>query len=434
VLKSTRELLFGITAATVGLVFALPVHAQDGSGMPQLPPIHIGIILPATPSNPNDLMAPIARAAEQGATMAAEEFTANAKMFNADFAVATEQASGGDAVVKAAEHLVNDEKVFALAGGFDHDEALALSKWSAEHDVPYINLGAASDALRNDQCAATTFDLAPSAAMYLDALAGWYVRAGFRKWYFVQADDDQGKAQYTRALQSIDDRHFAAREAGHTVAPAGSPLSDSAIADIKNSDADVVVLLVGSADQLAMLKQLEAAGVTSMVTGFPYPETQTRAFFEASRQAAPKLGTGMRAVEWEPTIDAYGARELNARYLIRWGEQMEGSAWATYQSVKILYEAATFSSSTAPKDVLAYMTAPDSVFDVYKGIGTSFRPWDRQLRQSLFLDKIDGTATDPKLMGQLVGELPEIYMPGTDPIERLDQLGDLKDQSRCPQQ
>ena len=430
-LKSIKGLLGGIATAAAALALAAPVHAQDDDGDVKLPPIHIGVILPNMPADQNDLMAPIARAAKQGAVMAQEEFTLNASMFDADFAVATEAASGGDAVIKAAEHLVNDEKVFALAGGFSHDEALALSQWSAQHNVPFLNLGAASDELRNDQCAATTFDLAPSAAMYLDALAGWYVRGGLRQWYFVQADNAESKEQYERAERAIDDRHFAAREVGHTVVPPGGALPDNAISDIRNSGADLVMLLVDSKDQLAMLKQLEGAGITTMITGFPYPETQTRAFFEASRQAAPKLGTGMRAVEWEPTIDAYGARELNARYLTRWGEPMEGSAWATYQAVKILYEAVTFTSSTAPRDVLAYMNSPDSVFDVYKGIGTSFRPWDRQLRQSLFLDKIDGTATDPKLVGQLVGELPEIYMPGTDPIERLDQLGDLRDQSHC---
>ncbi|HTN63165.1 MAG TPA: ABC transporter substrate-binding protein [Devosia sp.] len=353
-------------------------------------------------------------------------------MFDLDFAVVTETADGDD-VVKAAERLVNEQKVFALAGGFDHEEALALSQWTAAHNVPFLNIGASSDVLRNEQCAATTFHLAPSAAMYLDALAGWYVRAGFRKWYFVQADSDEGKAQYDRAMQSISDRHFGAREAGHTIVAAGAPLPDDALTEIKQSGADMVVMLVSGADQLTMLAQMEAAGIEAAVTGFPFPETQTRAFFEASRQAAPQLGTGMRATEWEPTLDAYGARELNARYQSRWHEPMESSAWATYQAVKIFYEAAIFTSSIKPKDVIAYMEAPETVFDVWKGIGTSFRPWDRQLRQSLFLVKIDEKATDPKLVGQLVGELPAIYMPGTDPIERLDQLGDLEGQSRCQQ-
>jgi ABC transporter substrate binding protein (PQQ-dependent alcohol dehydrogenase system) len=139
----------------------------------------------------------------------------------------------------------------------------------------------------------------------------------------------------------------------------------------------------------------------------------------------------MRATAWEPTIDAYGARELNARYMQRWGDPMEQAAWATYQAVKAFFEAATFSGSTDADSVFEYLTAPNSVFDVWKGIGTSFRPWDHQMRQPLYLVDIDPDATEPRLVGQLVGELPAIYMPGTDPVERLDQLGDLEAQSRC---
>lgn len=423
-----NNLFLASIVVAVGLGLTASAYGQDMAGAA----IRIGLIIPATTATPDGLSDPIATAAKQGAVMAEEEFTLNASMFEVEFAAVTEEANGAD-VIKAAEHLVNDEKVFALAGGFNSNEALILSQWADQHEIPFLNIGASSDALRNEQCAATTFHLAPSAAMYLDALAGWYVRAGFRKWYFVQVDSDEGKAQYDRALKSIGDRHFGAREAGHTVVAAGSALPDSVLADIQQSGADMVVMLAGGEDQLTMLAQMEAAGIDATVTGFPYPETQTRSFFEASRKAAPKLGTGMRATEWEPTLDAYGARELNARYQDRWHEPMEASAWATYQAVKIFYEAAIFTGSIAPKDVLSYMESPDTVFDVWKGIGTSFRPWDRQLRQSLFLVKIDDKATDAKLVGQLVGELPAIYMPGTDPIERLDQLGDLEGQSACRQ-
>jgi hypothetical protein len=110
---------------------------------------------------------------------------------------------------------------------------------------------------------------------------------------------------------------------------------------------------------------------------------------------------------------------------------MDPAAWATYHAVRILFEAAFFGGSIAPADVIAYMEAPGTVFDLHKGIAVTFRPWDRQLRQSLFLVKISETETDPFNVVLLVGELPAIYMPGTDPIERLDQLGDLADRSRC---
>ena len=81
--------------------------------------------------------------------------------------------------------------------------------------------------------------------------------------------------------------------------------------------------------------------------------------------------------------------------------------------------------------MLAYLTAPTTVFDLYKGIGTSFRPWDRQLRQSVYLVGLSESDPDPFSMAILVGELPAIYLPGTELVERLDQIGDLEAESRC---
>jgi len=110
---------------------------------------------------------------------------------------------------------------------------------------------------------------------------------------------------------------------------------------------------------------------------------------------------------------------------------MEAPAWAVYQAVKLAYEAAFFGGGTSAEQVLGYLEAETTVFDVWKGIGTTFRPWDGQLRQSLYLVKISETETDPFTLVTLVGELPAIYMPGTDPVERLDQIGDLAAASRC---
>ena len=110
---------------------------------------------------------------------------------------------------------------------------------------------------------------------------------------------------------------------------------------------------------------------------------------------------------------------------------MDGPAWAAYMSVKMLYEAATFGGGVEADKVLAYLENPATNFDVYKGIGVSFRPWDHQLRQSLYLIKINPDADSALNLADLVGELPALYLPGTDPLERLDQLGDLERASPC---
>lgn len=391
--------------------------------------VRVGIVLPPTTSE-DSLAAAVARAAFDGATMANEEFSFNAEMLGIDFAVLTEEARGADAVTAAADALV-EAGAFAVAGGFRADEAAALTRWSADRGVPYLNLGASDDALRHEQCAATAFHLEPSAAMYLDALAGWYVRSGLRQWHFVVGDDPESEAQLERAKRGLRERHFGARTVGETVLTPGQDDLGSIVTAVARSRADLVLLLVPAADQLRVLAALDEAGSDVMVAGFPYPEAQTRTFYAASRDAAPRLGTNHRASAWEATLDAYGAREINARYRMRFGEPMDAPAWAAYQAVKIAYEAAFFGGSTDADAVLAYLNAPTSVFDVWKGIGTTFRPWDGQLRQSLYLVKIGEGSEDAFTLATLVGELPAIYMPGTDPVERLDQLGDLAADSRC---
>jgi hypothetical protein len=168
------------------------------------------------------------------------------------------------------------------------------------------------------------------------------------------------------------------------------------------------------------------------VAGYPHPETLSRDYLLASREAAPTLGTNHRASAWEASIDAYGAREYNARHRLRWdGEPQDAAAWAAFHAVKILFEAALFGRSTDGDDLAAYMVNQASVFDLHKGIAVTFRPWDHQLRQSLFLVKVSETADNAFDLALLVGELPAIYMPGTDPEERLDQLGDLANRSTC---
>jgi len=316
--------------------------------------VRLGVILPAAGDGSDELGAAMVRAAGQGAAMASDEFIFNAEMLGIDFGIPSAEASGPEEVVAAAQRLLDEESVFGIVGGFSAAEALALSQWSAENGLPYVNVGASSDALRNDQCQATMYHIEPSAAMYLDAMAGWYVRAGLRNWYFLRSTDPESSAQLQRIERGLRERHFGVRSVGESVVDADTDLGAVA-GRIAGAGADFVVLLLPAEAQLSALSALEAAGLELMVTGFPYPEAQTRTFYAASREAAPVLGTGHRISAWEATLDAYGARELNARYRMTYNEPMDASAWAVYMGVKALYEAAFFSGSTEPETVFTYL-------------------------------------------------------------------------------
>lgn len=421
-------------ALLVILAGALSLTAVSAQGFLE-GEVRIGVILPPAQASTasavgDELAGAVARAAAQGAAMAAAEFTYNAEMLGIDFALVTTEAAGAAGVAEAASSLLAEHGIFGVVGGFDAAEATALAAWSAKNGIPFINVGSSDDELRNALCEPTMFHVEPSAAMYLDALAGWYVRSGLRNWYFVRGADEESTAQWQRSLTGLRERHFGARSVGERTYESDTNLAD--LADrIKRANADFVVLLLPAVDQLTVLAGLEAAGVDAMVTGFPYPEAETRTFYAASRAAAPNLGTGHRISSWEATLDAYGARELNARYRSTYGDPMDASAWAVYQGVKMLYDSAFFGASHVPADVVTYLGSDQAVFDVWKGIGTTFRQWDGQLRQSLYLAKIDATIEDQFTLASLVGELPAIYMPGTQPVERLDQIGDMAAASSC---
>jgi ABC-type branched-subunit amino acid transport system substrate-binding protein len=370
----------------------------------------------------------VSRGALQGATFAEEEFGFNAMLLGIELELLIEQA-GSPAEAVAAFGRLAEQEVTGVAGGFDHATTLALSQAAAEAGIPFLNLTAPSDALRNAECSRFTFHVAPSAAMYLDALGGWFVRAGFRDWFIVSGDDEESRSQLERIRWTLREKHFGVREAG-SVTLAGGGAAEAA-ASAARVNADLVLLLLPAAQQLEFLAEYEAAGAPTPVTGMPYPEAQTREFFLAAAAASPTTGSGHRAVAWAATLDAYGARELNARYLARWNEPMELSGWAAYQAVKILFEGSSFSGGATGRELVDFLAAETTVFDIWKGIGASFRPWDHQLRQSLYLIEIDPAAERPLNIELLVGELPAIYLPGTDPVERLDQLGDLAAKSSC---
>ena len=414
-----RLKLYGLLVALLLLPLTL---AQEEGGT-----LRLGVIVPAAAAGP---AGELARDARQGAEFAFEEFEFNAMLTELDLQVEIIEADDADTAVSAADELAADEDgLDGLAGGFDHDTALALSAWAEEHDVPFINLAAPADSLRGEECASFTFHLAPSAAMYIDAIGGFYVRANFRDWVAVVADDEESQAQLERTRWMLDNRHFGAEISDTIAFDADNP--EAAAASAAGSSADLVLLLLPAADQLSFLAAYDDEGGTAETTGFPWPEAQTRAFYLAAEETAPDTGAGRRVTAWSATLELYGARELNARYLARWDEPMQFGAWSTYQAIKIFFEANTFAPGTRGAELRDYLGEPETVYDVWKGIGSTFRPWDQQLRQSLHLVEIDPDSETRMAIELLVGELPAIYMPGTDPIERLDQLGDLAAESSC---
>jgi ABC-type branched-subunit amino acid transport system substrate-binding protein len=87
---------------------------------------------------------------------------------------------------------------------------------------------------------------------------------------------------------------------------------------------------------------------------------------------------------WGPTLERYGASQINDRYRDKYGTGMDGSAWAGWAAVKFVAEAALRTRSTDPLKLLAYLESPNTQFDGHKGWPLGFRRADHQLRQPLY--------------------------------------------------
>lgn len=431
---SRRRLLqYGGGAVAMGLASGQRVIAAPKSSNRAM---HIGAVLPSQTG-----LSPIAGrtsyrvpadAARKGIVMGGEEYARNAELLGRELKVFVATAPDAQAARRAGARLLANEDCFALIGGFGAEQAMALGELAEQRQVPFFNIAASSDQLRGKDCNRYTFHVEASAAMYLDAMAAWYVHAGFRRYFFVVADATEQHARYQRMRGALKNRHFGAEEAGHAVVAPGRPFYVDVLKQIRKAQPDVIVLMLEAVSQLDFLGQYETSGLKDIpVSGYPDPVAQTRTFYAASRNASARAGSGYRAALFEATIDKYGARELNSRFRYRWGQPMDPSAWAGYETVKMLYETAAFSGTLDGPGLVEYLESPQTSFDIHKGIGVSFRPWDHQLRQTVYLVKINPDADKAWDLATLVGELPEIYKPGTDPIERLDQIGVLQGDSTC---
>lgn len=415
----------------------LPLLASTGTVSAQgvfERPLRIAVILPQeaeAPLGEGELPGEASQAARLGAEFAREELQHNASLLGIDVDVLVSFAGEAE-VVQEAERLVEEEGAFGLIGGFGLGQATALADFAVQAEIPFLNIGTSDDRLRNESCSQYTFHVEPSDAMYIDALTGWFIRAGFRRWAFVHEDSEYGEELYRRADWALDERHFGGREVARVAVAEGEAEPDwqKVFRSLRRGRPEVVMVLLDPKRQLEFLRRSAEGDEGWETAGLPLADAQTRSFYLSWATAAPDDEDLFRASAWEATIDSYGAREFNERFRERTGVPMDASAWAAYQAIRILYDSAIATRSLEGPELAAHLADPNAVFDVWKGIGVTFRPWDHQLRQSLFLVQLSAV-DENRASITLVGELPALYLPRTDPVERLDQLGDLRNRSSC---
>ncbi|MGH7545050.1 MAG: ABC transporter substrate-binding protein, partial [Gemmatimonadota bacterium] len=314
------------------------------------------------------------------------------------------------------------EDVTAVAGGLDEASADAIGAAAEAGGRLFLNVGAPDDALRGARCRRHAFHVEASAGMYADALARWLAgEQGLARWIFVDGHAGGGAA-YARARTALlaQGGEDAAR-----LAVTDSASAAAALSAIARSSAQVALVLLRGEERVEFLRRYRDADLAPALACLFPPDVSISAIPAQSR-------LGLWPVLWHPGLFRYGAEQLSDRFQDRFAEPPDSRAWTAWMAAKILAEGALRARSVDGPALVAYLEGRRAQFDGHKGLSLTFRPWDHQLRQPVYLVRARREGAAAREAFEHVAELPlGDVPPATSSRDFLDRLGDGPEQTAC---
>ena len=260
-----------------------------------------------------------------------------------------------------------------------------------------FNIGSGADELRATGCAANLLHTYPSEAMRRDALAQYLAARSWNQALVLYGPRPQDKLQLDAFMRS-------AKRYGIKI---GQSIAYKLSNDPRERDLGNVRLLTKDKGHDVVVV-IDSEG--EFARSVPYNTQWPR----------PVLGSnGLVALAWHPQWDLNGGPQLSRRFMRTAHRPMTGQDWAAWAAVKAVVGVLTENpKSTVPQQLL--MLRKGEVFvDGFKGPRLSFRSWDGQLRQPVFLGQADGVAAVAPFDGVM------------HPTEVLDTLGVDEKESTC---
>ena len=276
---------------------------------------------------------------------------------------------------------------------------LAASAPAALDGAMIFNISLEDDSLRGAQCAADLLHTLPSSQMRSDALAQYLAARNWRKLLVLQGPLPQDSLQ-GQALQ-----RSAKRYGLNLLQTKAFKLST----DPRERDMANTRLLTGD-------REHEIVAVVDSVGEF------ARTLPYATQWPRPVVGSsGLMALAWHPQWERYGGPQLSKRFEKLAMRPMQGHDWAAWVAVKAVTAVLVEDPKASIAQQLKSLRGGKVALDGTKGRRLSFRAWDGQLRQPVFLAHGDGVVGLAPIEGVL------------HPTEVLDTLGMDEKESACKQ-
>lgn len=274
----------------------------------------------------------------------------------------------GDVAAKAKELLAAGHGLFVT--DLEASDLIATADLPEAKSALFFDIRTSDDTLRQEQCRANVFHIAPNWAMRADALAQYLVWKKWRRWYLIvgktPADED-----YAAAIRRAAAR-FGAKIVGETVYAfeAGSRRTDTGHQQIQTQ---MPMLTQGIPDHDIII----VADVADIFGDYMLFRTA---------EPRPVAGTqGLIATAWHRSFEEYAGTQMQNRFEKKAGRIMTERDYTAWLAVRIIGEAVVRTGHNAPADVRAYILSDKFEVAGFKGQGLNFRHWDLQLRQPILI-------------------------------------------------
>jgi ABC transporter substrate binding protein (PQQ-dependent alcohol dehydrogenase system) len=310
-----------------------------------------------------------------GAQLAIEDANTTGRFLKQHYALIEKLVGENDDPVAAMNALADQGAAFIVTS-LNADRLLKVADAGQARGETMINALALDERLREQDCRANVFHVAPTRSMLADALAQYLVWKKWRKWVLITGSHEND-GLFADAL-----RHAATRFGAKIVEQrefkdrGGARRTDSGIAEIQQQ---MPMLTQGAPEHDVVI----AADESEVFAGYlPYRTWDPR----------PVAGSaGLVPTTWDAAFDQWGAVQLQNRFTKNFQRSMTAHDMQAWTAVRMIGEAASRTGSGEPGKMLAYMKDPEFSVAAFKGQKLTLRDWNLQLRQPILL--FDGRNT-----------------------------------------
>ncbi|MGH6823388.1 MAG: ABC transporter substrate-binding protein, partial [Methylocella sp.] len=305
----------------------------------------------------------------KGAELAVDDNNTTGRFLGQTFAIEDVPLRPGDDPAAALNGLIRHGVSLVLA---DLPEAalLALSDAAKGKGVLIFNTAAPEDTLREENCRANIFHVAPSYSMLADGLAQYLVWKQWKRWFLIKGSHPQDEL-YAGALARAAKKFGAKIVEERTYEDTGGGRrSDSGSVQTQR-------LIPVTTQNAPAYDVLVAADESEVFANYlPFRTWDPR----------PVAGSaGLMPMSWDGSHEQWGAIQLQNRFMKLASRRMNARDNNAWVAMRMIGEAASRTGSSDPRVIRDYLTGPDFAIAAFKGQKQTLRRWNQQLRQPILL-------------------------------------------------